>query len=95
MFLSTENREPSEKWNQRHVDRMHKFKFAARKKARFFENEDICYMMMFSFQGCTLKIKATSNRIRAMEAPEKRKEFNRTMTKAELLGQENNAKKKE
>jgi len=74
---------------------MRVFKFTAKKKAIFFQDEDICYIMMHSDMGCTLRITATSNRIRALAAPEKIKEFNRALTKQELTEEENNAKKKE
>ena len=46
MFLSTENPEPSEKRCQRAVNRMRTFKFAAEKKARYFELDDVCYIKM-------------------------------------------------
>ena len=49
MFLSTENKEPNEMKNQKHVERMRKFKFNARNKAHYFEIEETCYIMMKSF----------------------------------------------
>lgn len=95
MYLSTETTEPNEKKNQRAVERMATFKFTAKKKALFFEDDDICYIMMHSIVGCTVRIKATSNKIRALAEPEKIKEFNKAMTKTEMHAVENAAKKKE
>ena len=46
LYLSTDNPEPSEKKCERMVERMKVFKFAAKKKAAFFHDEDICYIMM-------------------------------------------------
>ncbi len=60
---------------------MKRFKFSAKKKAKYFGDDDICYIMMESAIGCTLKITASSNRIKALAAPEKVKEFNVAMTK--------------
>ena len=74
---------------------MKRFKFSAKKKAKFFGEEDICYIMMESSVGCTLKITASSNRIKALAAPEKIKEFNAAKTKNELTAEENAAKRKE
>ena len=51
--------------------------------------------MMQSSMGCTLRITATSNKIRALAAPEKVKEFNKALTKADIAAEENNARKKE
>lgn len=51
--------------------------------------------MMYSAMGCTLRISAASNRIRALAEPEKVKEFNRALTKQELAAEENAAKRKE
>ena len=95
MYLSTECKEPCEKKNQKAVDRMHKFKFHAEKKARYFEIDDICYITMDSTMGCTIRITAGSNKIRALAAPEKVKEFNKAMTNAEIAAEEKNAVKKE
>ena len=95
MYLSTENPEPDEKKHQRVVERMRVFKFHAPKKHRFFENDDICYIQMHSFVGCTIKMTGTSTKIRALAEPEKIKEFNKAMTKNELALEENNARKKE
>ena len=95
MFLSTECPEPNEKKHQRVVERMKVFKFHAQNKKRFFENDDICYIMMHSFVGCTLKITGTSTKIRALAEPEKVKEFNKAMTKTELAQEENVARRKE
>lgn len=60
------------------------FKFTAKKKAIFFEEDDICYITMHSVMGCTVRIKPTSNKIRALAEPEKIKEFNKAMTKSEV-----------
>ena len=95
MYLSTENPEPSEKKCMRVVERMRVFKFFAKKKQRFFHEDDICYVMMHSVVGCSLRIKAESNKIRALVEPEKVKEFNKALTKAELQAEENAAKKRE
>ena len=95
MYLSTDHREPNEKHCQRFVERMKRFKFSAKRKAKFFGDEDICYIMMESAIGCTLKITASSNRIKALAAPEKVKEFNVAMTKGQLAQAENEAKRKE
>jgi len=95
MYLSTECNEPNEKNNQKAVDRMKSFKFTANKKAQYFHEDDICYIMMFSVLGCTVKIMPTSNRIRALAEPEKLKEFNKALTKAEMTAGENAVKKKE
>lgn len=51
--------------------------------------------MMKSALGCTVKITAASNKIRAMSEPEKVKEFNKALTKNEIAAQEQLAKKKE
>ena len=51
--------------------------------------------MMHSSLGCTLKITAASNKIRALAEPEKVKEFNRALTKQEIMAEENANKKKE
>ena len=85
MYLSTEHLEPNEKKCHRAVDRMRVFKFTARRKARFFGEEEICYIMMRSTMGCTLRIKAQSKKIRALVEPEKVKEFNKQMTKSEMV----------
>ena len=77
------------------VERMHKFKFTAKKKARYFNEDDTCYIMMQSFSGCTLRMMANSNKIRAIAEPEKPKEFNKELTKAEIAQYENQAKKHE
>ena len=95
MFLATDNPEPNEKKCMRAVERMRVFKFFAKKKARYFHEDDICYVMMHSGVGCSLKIKAESNKIRALAEPEKVKEFNKALTKAELQAEENAAKKHE
>ena len=95
MYLSTDCSEPSEKNNQKAVDRMKSFKFTAEKKAQYFENDETCYIMMFSSLGCTVKVMATSNRIRGLAEPDKIKEFNKALTKAEMAAGENAVKKKE
>ena len=77
------------------VKRMRVFKFTARKKAQFFADDAVCYIMMHSSLGCTLKITAASNKIRALAEPEKVKEFNKALTKQELQAEENAAKRKE
>ena len=64
---------------------MRVFKFHAKKKQRYFELDDICYIMMHSFVGCTIKITGSSTKIRALAEPEKAKEFNKAMTKTELV----------
>ena len=74
---------------------MRVFKFHARKKQRFFEEEEICYMTMHSSVGCTLHIAPQSNKIRGLAEPEKIKEFNKALTKAEIAAEETLAKKKE
>jgi len=51
--------------------------------------------MMHSALGCTVRITAASNKIRAIAEPEKVKEFNKAMTKSEMAAEEMNAKKKE
>ena len=84
MFLSTECPEPDDKLNQKVVERMRTFKFHAQNKKRFFENDDICYIMMHSFVGCSLKITGTSTKIRALAEPEKVKKFNEALTKNEI-----------
>lgn len=88
MYLSTDTEEPDEKRNQRHVERMRVFKFTARKKAQFFADNAVCYIMMKSALGCTVKITAASNKISAMSEPEKVKEFNKALTKNEIAAQE-------
>ena len=45
--------------------------------------------------GCTLKIVAASAKLRALQEPEKVKEFNKAMTKSELNAEENAARQKE
>ena len=95
MFLSTECPEPDDKLNQKVVERMRTFKFHAQNKKRFFENDDICYIMMHSFVGCSLKITGTSTKIRALAEPEKVKKFNEALTKNEIAQEENLARKKE
>lgn len=77
IYLSTRTREPNEQNNERSVQRMRVFKFTARKKAPFFGDDAVCFMMMQSAVGCTLKITAVSNKIRALAEPEKVKEFNK------------------
>ena len=77
IFLSSKTREPDETNNERMVQRMRVFKFTARKKAPFFADDAVCYMMMKSAMGCTLRITASSNKIRALAEPEKVKEFNK------------------
>ena len=42
--------------------------------------------------GCTLKIVAASAKLRALQEPEKVKEFNKAMTKSELNAEENAAR---
>ena len=74
---------------------MRVFKFHAKKKQRFFEEDDVCYLMMQSTMGCTLRIAPSSNKIRGLAEPEKIKEFNKALTKAEIAAEENAAKKKE
>ena len=74
---------------------MRVFKFHAKKKKRYFELDDICYIMMHSLVGCSLNISATSTKIRALAEPEKIKEFNKAQTKGEKAQEENNVKKKE
>ena len=56
IYLSTECMEPNEKKHQRAVDRMRVFKFHARNKQRYFGDEEVCYMMMQSTMGCTLRV---------------------------------------
>ena len=51
--------------------------------------------MMNSSMGCTLRISPYSNKIRGLVEPEKVKEFNKALTKAEIFAEENAAKKKE
>ena len=51
--------------------------------------------MMNSSVGCSLRIAPQSNKIRGLAEPEKIKEFNKALTKAELVAEENAAKKKE
>jgi len=74
---------------------MRVFKFTARKKAPFFADDGVCYIMMHSSLGCTLKITAASNKIRALAEPEKVKEFNKQLTKAEIAAEDNANKKKD
>ena len=81
MYLSTQTAEPDETNFERMVKRMRVFKFTARKKAQFFADDAVCYIMMHSSLGCTLKITAASNKIRALAEPEKVKEFNKALTK--------------
>jgi len=95
IYMSTEHKEPGEKKHQRMVERMKRFKFAAKKKAAFFGMDDVCYLMMKSSVGCTLKITVQSNKIQALAEPEKLKEFNAAKTKAEIQADEYAAKKKE
>lgn len=64
---------------------MRVFKFSAKDKARYFELDDNCYISMYSELGCTLKIVASSTKLRALAAPEKIKEFNKEKTKAEVF----------
>ena len=71
------------------------FKFTAKKKARYFNEDDTCYITMQSMSGCTLRMTAMSSKIRAMAEPEKIKEFNKALTKAELAASEYQAKKRE
>lgn len=93
MYLSTEHKQPSEKNHQKMVERMKTFKFTAQKKAAFFSETDVCYITMHSDLGCTLRIKAASNKIRALAEPEKVKEFNKALTKSEMTAEETAAKK--
>ena len=51
--------------------------------------------MMHSSMGCSLRIAPQSNKIRGLVEPEKVKEFNKALTKAEITAEENAAKKKE
>ena len=96
IFLSTENPEPSEQKCQRVVERMRVFKFhAKKKKQRYFELGDICYITMHSFVGCTLKITGSSTKVRALVEPEKVKEFNAAKTNNEMAQEEKDAKKHE
>ena len=95
MYLSTQTAEPDDMNNQKAVQRMRVFKFTAKKKAPFFADDGVCYIMMHSQLGCTLKITAASNKIRALAEPEKVKEFNKVATKAEMAAEENAQKKKE
>lgn len=46
IYLSTRTREPNEQNNERSVQRMRVFKFTARKKAPFFDDDAVCFMMM-------------------------------------------------
>ena len=46
VYLSTDHKEPDEKKHQRMVERMRVFKFTAKKKARYFGEDDTCYIMM-------------------------------------------------
>jgi len=71
------------------------FKFTARKKAPHFTDDAVCYIMMRSGVGCTLRITAASSKIRALAEPEKVKEFNKLLTKSEIAANENQNKKKE
>ena len=77
------------------MERMRVFKFAARKNQPFFADDGVCYIMMRSVVGCTIKITVASSKIRALSEPEKAKEFNRILTKAEIIAEENLNKKKE
>lgn len=95
MYLSTQTQEPDDTHNERAVERMRIFKFTAQKKAPFFADDAVCYIMMYSVLGCTIKITASSQKIRALAEPEKVKEFNRQLTKAEVVAEENLAKRKE
>ena len=56
---------------------MRVFKFHAPKTQRFFAEEDVCYMMMKSSIECTVRIAASSNKIKGLSEPEKIKEFNK------------------
>jgi hypothetical protein len=58
---------------------MRVFKFNAKKKARYFEESEICYIAMESVHGCTIRITASSNKITSESVPEKVKEFNKAM----------------
>lgn len=94
IYLSTECTEPCEKDCQREVERMRVFKFHAPRKQRYFELNDICYIMMHSIVGCSVRITATSTKIRAFAEPEKVKEFNKALTKNEIAQEENKERRK-
>ena len=84
MYLSTECKEPNEKKNDRAVERMATFKFTAKKKALFFGDDDVCYITLESIVGCTVRIRPSSTKIRALAEPEKVKEFNKALSKSEI-----------
>ena len=95
VFISEVHAEPDERNCEKMIDRKTRFKFIAKKNARYFNEDAACYLSVYSYIGCTIKIKPSSAKIRALAEPEKVKEFNRQMTKSEIAAIENAAKKHE
>ena len=59
IFLSTQNKEPSENNCMRSVERLQLFKFYAEDKKPKFAATDVLYLSLLSILGCTVSIMAS------------------------------------